>query len=167
MKHLRRGPRPLKSTWTPKLCTIGHENGQKCPKSQVFYDFVKLVWRGSWPFKSTPDQKTMCYSPRKQAEMPEIKKFSRFCWNSCHGVPDLWNPPRTVKLCAIAQENGQKSPKSPVFSDFVKHVRRVPDSINTPGPKTVCYSPQKQAYMLINHDFLQNPESRVTGSLTV
>ena len=35
---------------------------------------------------------------------------------SCDGLPDHLNPRRTPKLCAIAHENGQKCPKSRVFT---------------------------------------------------
>ena len=60
---------------TEKSWTIIHENGQKCLKSRVFYDFAKIVGRCPGPFKSTSDPKTVCYSPRKRPEMPEIASF--------------------------------------------------------------------------------------------
>ena len=62
-------PNRLNLPWTPKMCAIAHENGQEWPEITSFYDFVKLVLRGPGPFKSTPDHKTVCYSPRKRPEI--------------------------------------------------------------------------------------------------
>ena len=60
------------------MCAIAHENDQKWPKLSVLYDFMKIVLRGHGPFKSTPDPKTVCYSPRKRPEMAEITSLLRF-----------------------------------------------------------------------------------------
>ena len=36
---------------------------------------MKVVLRGPEMFKSTPDPKNVCYSPRKRPEMAEIASF--------------------------------------------------------------------------------------------
>ena len=79
------GPGPFDSMSDPKPCAIGHENGQKYPKSRVFYDFVKIVWWGPGPYKSTSNPKTVCYSARKWLQMPEITSFLWFRENRVTG----------------------------------------------------------------------------------
>ena len=71
-------PDHLNPRRTAKPCAIAHENRQKCTKSRVFYDFVKIVWRGTGPIKSTPHPKNVCYSPQKRSEMHEITSFLWF-----------------------------------------------------------------------------------------
>ena len=43
-----------------------------------FYDFGKLLIRGPGLFRSTPERKTVCYSPRKRPEMAAIMSFYDF-----------------------------------------------------------------------------------------
>ena len=100
---------------------------------------MKIVLRGPGPFKSTPDPKTVCYSPRERPEMAEITSFLRIC-ETC--------VTRSPKPCAIAHENCEKWPKSRVFYDFVELVLQSPGPFKfSPDPKTVCYTPRKRPEM--------------------
>ena len=149
----------------PKPCAIAHEIVQKWPESRVFYDFMKLVLRGSGPFETTSDPKTVCYSPQNRPGMTEITSFFTILWNSCYGVPDRLNRPRTPKSSAIAHENGQEWTKSRNFYDFVKLVLRGPRPFKSiPEPKTVCYSPRKRQERAWITSFLPFDETRVTVS---
>ena len=133
---------------TRKPCAIAHENDQKCLKSGDFHDFLKIVWWGFGPFKSTTDPKTVCYSPRKRLKMLRNHEFFMIPWKSCDGVPNHLNPRQSRKPCAISHENGQKCLISRDFHDFVKIVwRSFGPFKSTSDPKTLCYNPRKRPEM--------------------
>ena len=87
----------------------------------------------------------MCYSPRKRPEMPEITSFFMIPQKSCDEVPDHLNPRWTAKPCAIAHENGQKCPKSRVFTMPIESCTGGHGALKSSGdPKTLDYSPRKR-----------------------
>ena len=93
IKACYRVPERLNPPRTAKPCAIAHENGQKWPRSRVyFYNFMKVVLRGPGTFKSTSDPKTVCYSPRKRLEMALITSFYDIMKLMLR-VPDRLNPP--------------------------------------------------------------------------
>ena len=44
-------------------------------KFTSFVDFQITVYRGHGPYKSSPEPKTVCYSPRKRPEMTKLTRF--------------------------------------------------------------------------------------------
>ena len=54
---------------------LGHENGQKYPKTRVLTVQQESCTEGHKASKSSRDPKTMDYSPRKRPKMPEITSF--------------------------------------------------------------------------------------------
>ena len=72
-----------------------------------FVDFQITVYRGSRAIKSSPEPKTVCYSPRKWPEMTKFTSFVDFqitvYWGS-RAVEIIAEP----KQRAMAHENGQK-----------------------------------------------------------
>ena len=64
---------------------------------------------------------------------------------SCDGVPDHLNPRQTPKLCAIAHENGQKCPKSRVFTMPLESCTGGHGALKSyRDPNTVCSSTRKR-----------------------
>ena len=109
-------PDHLSPRRTTKPCAIAHENGKKCPKSQVFIMPLESCTGGHGVLKSSRDPKTMDYSPQKRPEMPEIRSFDDASRVVYRGVTGLRNQPGTQKPWTIAHENGQKCLKSRVFT---------------------------------------------------
>ena len=52
-----------------KPCAIAHENGQKLQNSRVLSTSKLSCSRGHGPLKSSPEPKTVCYSPQKRPKM--------------------------------------------------------------------------------------------------
>ena len=108
-------PDHLNPRRTPTPCAIAHENGRKWLKSRVLYVFVKIMWLGPGPFKSTSDPKTVCYSTRKRPEMPEITSF---IWFNENPVTGPWpfkstSDPKTVCY------SPRKRPEMPEIKSFI------------------------------------------------
>ena len=145
-----RGPGPYDSMSDPKPCAIGHENGKKCPKSRILYDFMKIVC-GSGPFKSTSDPKIVCYSPLKRPEIPEITSFLWFRENRVTG-PEPYKSMSDPKTMCYSPWKRPEMHEITSFYDFEKIVWRVPDNINPRRTPKPCAIAHKMARNARNHE---------------
>ena len=91
-----------------KLCDIAHENGQKWTNRCVLTTSQFSCTRGHEQLKSPPEPKTVCYSPWKRPEMTKLMTSQFSCTRGSRAFEIV--PGAKKKLCAIAQENGQKWP---------------------------------------------------------
>ena len=99
--------------------------------------------------KSSRDQKTMDYSPRKRPEMLEITSFDDAPRVVYRGFTGHRNPPGTRKLWTTAHENDQKCLKSRVLTMPLESCtggHRA--SKSSQDPKIVDNSPRKRPEML-------------------
>ena len=92
-----RGHRSLPGT--RNLWTIAHENGQKCPKSQVLTMPLESCTWGQRASKSSRDPKTVDYNPRKRPEKPKNHESWAMPLDSCtrgHRASKSSRDPKTV-----------------------------------------------------------------------
>ena len=89
-KYCHGFPDHLNPRQTPKPCATAHENGKKCTKSRVFYDFVKIVWRGPDHLNPRRTPKLCAIAHENGQKWPKSRVFYDF-------VKIMWRVPGPFK----------------------------------------------------------------------
>ena len=111
------GPRAVEiASGAKKLCPMAHGNGHNWPNRRVLTTSQFFCARGHELLKSSPEPKTVCYSPRKRPEITKSMSFDDVQIFVYPGSPAVEIVPEPKTVCYFPWKRPEIT-KSTSFDD--------------------------------------------------